>query len=348
MWDIFNGELKKYEGKEKVIIIPDGVERIGDFAFYNCDHLEKVVFTDQVTSIGRYAFYGCDALNEIVLPKTITHIDQGAFSYCQYLTKVEIQAPISTLSESLFYRCTRLKGVLLPDTVETISKQVFGFCQSLEELHLPMHLKHIGEGAFEQCLSLKQVQLPKYVITIGKKAFYHCPSLQKLELSVSLEEVGESAFETHGTLSFISNETLCLKPIMFDDHYHLSFQNRSGHVYDFVKSYMPHLVLEEWKEEAKIVLFVNYLETRENYTKESFYETSYIDYKKGLLEFLIDNKRYEALNKALEIGWFSSIDIEPYFEKITDREQKAKIMAFNQQENHSIVEDLEDALMDLF
>ena len=53
---IENGVLKKYNGSEQIVNIPDGVIAIGDSAFEGCLSLESVVIPDSVISIGDKAF----------------------------------------------------------------------------------------------------------------------------------------------------------------------------------------------------------------------------------------------------------------------------------------------------
>ena len=53
---ISGGTLKEYHGNANVVIIPDGVTRIGKDVFYNDENIESIQITDTVTSIGESAF----------------------------------------------------------------------------------------------------------------------------------------------------------------------------------------------------------------------------------------------------------------------------------------------------
>lgn len=68
--------------------------------------------------------------------------------------------------------------------------------------------------------------------------------------------------------------------------------------------------------------------------------------KKALLDFIFLKKRYAPLNQALEAGIFTGGDIEPYFDSVTDREEKAKLMEYrnNEYNEADIFRDLEELL----
>lgn len=59
--------------------IPQGIRRIGDYAFYSCFSLKNISVPDSVSSIGEKAFMRCRGLKKLVLPESITDIGEKAF-----------------------------------------------------------------------------------------------------------------------------------------------------------------------------------------------------------------------------------------------------------------------------
>ena len=55
-FEINNGVLVKYTGKDKDVVIPDGVTSIGNEAFWGCGSLTSITLPDSVTSIDDWAF----------------------------------------------------------------------------------------------------------------------------------------------------------------------------------------------------------------------------------------------------------------------------------------------------
>lgn len=68
--------------------IPEGVTRIGEFAFANCSSLVSIVIPESVTLIEWYAFCNCSSLTNITIPKSVTRIGEFAFGNCNCLTDV--------------------------------------------------------------------------------------------------------------------------------------------------------------------------------------------------------------------------------------------------------------------
>jgi hypothetical protein len=69
--------------------IPNGVKKIGTYAFDGCERLVEIQIPDSVTEIGRRAFADCRSLTEIKLPEGITKIGEYAFLNCKKLTDIK-------------------------------------------------------------------------------------------------------------------------------------------------------------------------------------------------------------------------------------------------------------------
>lgn len=75
-FEIKNGVLKKYKGRDNEVIIPEGVTSIGKNAFTPIDdfsaNLISIVIPSSVRSIEIYAFVGCDRLVEVYNLSSLT------------------------------------------------------------------------------------------------------------------------------------------------------------------------------------------------------------------------------------------------------------------------------------
>lgn len=147
--------------------IPDGVTEIGNSAFNSCYNLKHLVVPDSVTTIGRYAFTGC---GEIVLPDSITFIDAGTFSECKF-AEITLPSKLTYLGEEAFKSNSHLKRVTIPAGVTAILDDTFYKCTSLETVVLPNTVLGIGYDAFYGCISLKTVYIPQSVGMINSSAF---------------------------------------------------------------------------------------------------------------------------------------------------------------------------------
>lgn len=59
--------------------LPEGLRRIGDYAFYQDERLEEIVVPDGTKRIGMHAFDGCTSLKRVYVPPTVTEIGENAF-----------------------------------------------------------------------------------------------------------------------------------------------------------------------------------------------------------------------------------------------------------------------------
>ena len=68
---IKEGVLRKYNGKDEVVVIPEGVTKIGKEAFEYCTSLKEVIIPNSVTEIGGSAFCVCSSLEKVVIQELV-------------------------------------------------------------------------------------------------------------------------------------------------------------------------------------------------------------------------------------------------------------------------------------
>ena len=100
---IENGVLRKYtwpggtivlpNGRrdlEADVVIPEGVEKIGESAFYDCIKLRSVTLPESLLTIELLAFLDCCSLSEVTIPKNVQTIGCWAFLRCKSLQKITL------------------------------------------------------------------------------------------------------------------------------------------------------------------------------------------------------------------------------------------------------------------
>ena len=177
------------------ITLPDGLESIGDKAFYSCSSLTAIDIPSSVTSIGEEAFRSCTSLKDVTLPDGLESIGSYAFNSCTSLTAIEIPSSVTSIAENTFGGCTSLKDVTLPDGLESIGSYAFRDCTSLTAIEIPSSITSIGTSAFNGCTSLEAVTLLEGLQSIGVAAFRNCSALTSIDIPASVTSIGKSTFD---------------------------------------------------------------------------------------------------------------------------------------------------------
>ncbi len=215
------------------VVIPDGVEDIKKYAFYNCSGLKKVTIPSSVKyvreysfyndvkleeidlsnvyTIGPYAFHGCEKLDNINVAKAYA-MGERAFMDCKSLSTIDVTA-LRNSGRQVFQGCEKLQSVTLSEntklsygmfarsglkSVEIYEKLIipeycFAQCKSLESVTLNNDLVKISRGAFCENDLLKSVTFGK-VQSIDREAFYDCPELESITLPDCEVAIGDYAF----------------------------------------------------------------------------------------------------------------------------------------------------------
>ena len=196
------------------------IERIGDYAFYDCSGLTSITIPNSVTSIGTYAFYKCSGLTSITIPNSVTSIGDYAFYDCSGLTSITISNSVTSIRNYTFYRCSGLTSITIPNSVTSIGDYAFCDCSGLTSLTIPNSVTSIGIYAFCDCSGLTSITIPNSVTSIGYRAFSHCSGLTSITIPNSVTSIGDCVL---GGLDGFKN------PIIVNDMFVYLPKTHTGH-----------------------------------------------------------------------------------------------------------------------
>ena len=111
--------------------------------------ITSIVIEDGIESIGDYAFANTSC-NRVSLPNTLLSIGKGAFYNCDNLYTISIPDNVISLGEKTFYDCSKLSTVKLPDGLEELKSETFGYCTSIDSIAIPSSVKK-WSYPFEHC-----------------------------------------------------------------------------------------------------------------------------------------------------------------------------------------------------
>ena len=185
-----------YENRSfvKEVVLNEGVETVGEWAFYLCDNLTKVTLPDSIKRIGVKAFLGCTNLSDITIPDGVTFIGDQAFQGCHEVANIIIPDSVTRIGRYAFFDCRSLTSIKIPDGIEFITEQMFSLCADLEDVTIPDSATQIGLGAFSSCSNLQGVTIPEGVTWIYDWAFSDCNSLTSITIPKSVTRIEKNAF----------------------------------------------------------------------------------------------------------------------------------------------------------
>ena len=193
-FNISNGILETYCGDAKNVVIPEGIVKIGNFAFMENRNLVSVTIPGSVTVIGRAAFCNCPSLTTVTIADGLLSIEDSAFLKCGNLSNLKLPATLGRIGDSAFMGCSSLSHAAIPSGCGVIRQSTFANCVNLQSVDIPTSITEICDSAFYNCQSLASVRIPACVEAIGEGAFENCGNLRNIVLPQSVSVVGKNAF----------------------------------------------------------------------------------------------------------------------------------------------------------
>lgn len=135
-------------------IIPEGIERISNYAFYRYDKLLSVTLPEGIKYIGGNAFTN-STLESINFPASLKSIGTSAFRGCGNLKDVTLPIGLTDILSSAFKNCTSISSIIIPNGVTVITPEVFYGCSGLTSASIPSSISSVQSKAFANCINLK-------------------------------------------------------------------------------------------------------------------------------------------------------------------------------------------------
>lgn len=163
----------------KEVIIPEGVETVGDEAFSRCKKVTSVEMPNSVIAVGSYAFYGCNALKNVKLSESMSEISSNMLTYTA-IEEIDIPASVTIINRYAFNGCASLTSLVCPSSLKVIEEYAFCDCSSLKDIEFNEGLISIEYYSFCNCKALTEMTLPSSLTRCAGASFIGCSNLKKM------------------------------------------------------------------------------------------------------------------------------------------------------------------------
>ena len=204
------------------LVIPDGVEKIGNYAFYNCTALKNITIPASVKSIGILSFNNCRELQSVDITDfsawckiDFASKESNPLYYAHRLyvneklkTDVEIPRNFSEIKQYSFINCESIKSVIIPDDITNVGKEAFFGCTGIEKVtinnvdswckinfsDLYSNPLYYGKKLYINDNLASEIILSEDITVVNTYAFYNCENIKTIILPRGLKQIKTNAF----------------------------------------------------------------------------------------------------------------------------------------------------------
>ena len=200
------------KGRATTVGVP---EYIDENMFDGCT-AEVIVLPEGVKTIGEYAFCELENLREIHIPSSVTRMEVNAFTDVLNLDRVyvtdlaawcgilfDFECNPFTYADELYVSGEHVSDLVIPENVKAVGAEAFVGLRGIRSLTVPGDTTFIGSYAFMFCRNLAEAFISDSVEEIAGFAFSGCSSLSKVYLGKNLERLGVCVFENCDSLKSV-------------------------------------------------------------------------------------------------------------------------------------------------
>ena len=197
--------------------IPDGVTKIEDWAFYDCNKLTVMTIPSSVATIGEYALNFCTGLTKLFVHAT-TPPTVGTNAFINVNLAIPVYVPAASLdaykAAAGWKDFNNLQALVTEFTVDNLKYKITDYIADEVELtgyateptgklDIPASVTYgsktysvtsIVEQAFDGCSALTEVTIPASVTSVGSDVFNGCSSLTQATIGDGLTEISTFMF----------------------------------------------------------------------------------------------------------------------------------------------------------
>lgn len=302
------------------IIVPDSVEKICKYAFYQDTSLESVEIPDSVKEIGDYAFIGCRNITSLKLPYSIKKL--GYRSLCGMNNLKELEIPGSVDDSNC---CCELEGM-----TTTIK-----FGEGISEVHLSASCALTSYQSM-----VRRVELPSTITKFNnyrraELAHVRVVTLQteNIPKNLLLAMVPEMRYKpkeySYSSCEALKNEIYCIqtpeRTILVPSNISEQSIQEINDTLNRIGAYIPANLFRYCKD-TKQKLPVAFLEWQNSHdeTTKKYLKRN----RKKLVQALIEEGMDEALARFLKTGIYGKKEIQDVYDIIAEADNMKMSKAY--------------------
>ncbi|WP_167954620.1 leucine-rich repeat protein [Anaerosporobacter faecicola] len=305
--NVFGNDLTKdgdYSNNITEIIIPEGMEEIGEYAFARLSKLTNIKFPKSLRVLRRLCFAGTD-ISELTLDDNISTLEKYCFENCKNLKEVTIGSGIKTFDQYFFSADSITK---LNINCEVIGygamADLYGNRGTLEEVNFGPNVKIIEDSAFYQQSHLSKVTFGDSIDVIGKYVFYKT-NIKNVTLPSSLKLLGSNCLNEVSNIKILSKDV----EILQDDQNTLTLgsSKTDSFIYGYTNS-TTEIYCENMKNKGNPINFIS-LGDANNCTLSAYEQILervrailQVDTNEDILAKIEANKKYEEVEIELKLA----------------------------------------------
>ena len=205
--DIFTSDMRTLIHMQQVpeTLVLDGIERIGNFAFYWIDGIKHITLVNGLQYIGEYAFAGVGGVDTLILPDSVTELGERAFYDC-FIDDLKLSRNLRSIPYACFYY-NDLEHLEIPPSVREIGIDAF-YGGSFSKVVIPEGVERIEYNAFT---GLCEIELPASLKYIASDFYYEFRvDFQQDPPYVRISADNPVFYAKDGSLYFRGNDKLAL------------------------------------------------------------------------------------------------------------------------------------------